>query len=60
MIVEDLYRVLCNTTPLTIREYFTNKTIYKGEPDSIPMPVMMMEIKEIKPQKSTGRLIIYV
>lgn len=60
MIVEDIYRVLCNSTNVIVRDWITHKTLYKGEPDSIPMPVMMMEIKEIKPQKSTGRLIIYV
>lgn len=59
MTVEDTYRCLCGNTQIRVVEQLTNKTLYKGDPDHIPLAVMFMDVIELKPMRA-DMLKVYV
>lgn len=48
MTIEDLYRVICGSAIIRIRDYNRNEQLFEGKPDDIPIELLERPIKVLR------------
>lgn len=58
MTIEDLYRVVCGSAIIRIRDYDTNNQLWEGIPDNIPVNYMHLQIQTLRAVSS--KIVVHV